>query len=138
MVTYEIGVIHAKVWGFIPVDSVELKSKREKVDYKRLIRSGVCFACGDSVIDYSFAEAFILSVREKYGVDVVQLGFDRYNAISSVQKLESAENPIECVEIRQHSSVLHRPTKLLKETILSGSFRYDENEMLEINFENAR
>ncbi len=138
MVTYEDGIIYAKVWGFIPADSVELKSKHEKVDYKRLIRSGVCFACGDRVIDYGFAEAFILSVREKYGVDVVQLGYDRYNAISSVQKLESAEDPIQCVEIRQHSSILHRPTKLLREAILSGSFRYDENEMIEINFENAR
>ena len=69
---------------------------------------------------------------------IVQLGFDRYNAISSVQKFESAENPIECVEIKQHSSVLHPATKLLKERILSGGFHYDENRLLEINFQNAR
>ncbi|MBO5219266.1 MAG: terminase, partial [Clostridia bacterium] len=42
------------------------------------------------------------------------------------------------VEIKQHSSVLHSPTKLLKEKILSGEFCYVENLMLEINFENAR
>ena len=45
---------------------------------------------------------------------------------------------MECVEIRQHSSVLHPPTKLLRESILNGSFRYDENRLLEINFQNAR
>lgn len=42
------------------------------------------------------------------------------------------------VEIRQHSSVLHPPTKLLKEKILSKEFKYTKNTMLEINFQNAR
>ena len=139
MVTELDGVIYAKTWGFIPADSVKLKTSRENVDYKKLIRDGVCFPCGDSVIDYSYVEDFILSLPKKYGVRIINLGFDRYNAISTVQKLESdTRNPIECVEIKQHSSVLHRPTKLLKESILHKSFRYDENEMLEINFQNSR
>lgn len=140
MVTYdaENELIYAKVWGFIPADKLEEKSKREKVDYKKLISRGECFACGDEVIDYGFVEHFIQSLPERYGVEIMQLGFDRWNALSTVQKLESSDEPIECVEIKQHSSVLHRPTKLLKECILSKKFRYDENLMLEINFQNAR
>ncbi len=139
MVTLADGILYAKVWGFIPADSIKEKSEREKVDYSRLIRDGVCFGCGDRVIDYGFIEEFILNLPKKYGVEIVQLGYDRYNAISTVQKLEgNSENPIECVEIKQHSSVLHRPTKLLKENILKETFRYDENELLEINFANAR
>ncbi|MGN0598660.1 MAG: terminase TerL endonuclease subunit [Oscillospiraceae bacterium] len=138
MVTFDDENIYAKVWGFIPADSVDYKSKREQVDYRRLIRENVCFDCGDRIIDYKFIEDFILALPQKYGVDIVQLGFDRYNAISTVQKLESAEDPIECVEIKQHSSLLHRPTKLLKESVLHKTFHYDKNEILEINFENAR
>jgi phage terminase large subunit-like protein len=69
-------------------------------------------------------------------VRVIQCGYDRWNAISTVQKLEASG--MECVEIKQHSSVLHSPTKLLKEKILGRRFRYDENAMLEINFQNAR
>lgn len=136
MVTYFEGKIYAKVWGFIPQDSVEKKSKKEGVDYKSLIREGVCFACGDSVIDYSFIENFALDLPKKYGVEIIQLGYDRYNALSSVQKWEA--EGIECVEIKQHSSVLHPATKLLKEQILQKTFQYDENLMLEINFQNAR
>ena len=34
--------------------------------------------------------------------------------------------------------MLHSPTKLLKEKILSREFTYDQNLMLEINFQNAR
>ena len=130
------GTIYGKVWGFIPKDKKELKTKKENVDYAKLIRQGVCFECGDEVIDYGFVERFILLLEEKYGVHVIQLGYDRYNAISTVQKLEAES--MECVEIKQHSSVLHMPTKLLKESILSKTFKYDENAMLEINFQNAR
>ena len=136
MVTEEDGVIYAKVWGVVPADKVAYKSKKEGGDYKRLIAQGVCFACGDEVIGYDFVEQFILELQDKLGVVIVQVGYDRYNAISTVQKLEAAG--IECVEVRQHSSVLHSPTKLLQEKILSRKFAYNENRMLEINFENAR
>lgn len=136
MVTAEDSVLYAKVFGFIPAGRVDYKSKREAVDYRRLTAQGVCFACGDEVIDYGFVEQFILSLPEKYGVEIVQCGYDRWNALSTVQKLEAAG--IECVEIKQHSSVLHSPTKLLREKILSREFFYDDNRLLEINFQNAR
>lgn len=136
MVTEQDGTIYAKVWGFAPSDRIDEKSMKEKVDYRALIRKGECFACGDEVIDYGFVERFIIGLPEKYGVEVMQVGYDRYNAISTVQKLE--QNEIECVEIKQHSSVLHMPTKLLKELILKKKIRYATNRMLEINFQNAR
>ena len=136
MVTEYDGIIYTQTFGFIPQGRIELKSKKENVDYKKLIRDGACFACGDEVIDYSFVEDFILNLEDKYGVEIIQIGYDRYNALSSVQKLESAE--YECVEIKQHSSVLHPATKLLMESILSKKFRYFSNQMLEINFQNAR
>ena len=136
MVCEHEGKIYAKVWGFIPQFKMREKIMKEKLDYKKMIKSGVCFACGDEVIDYSFVERFILELPEKYGVEIMQTGYDRWNAISTVQKLEAAE--IECVEVKQHSSVLHMPTKLLYESILKKSFCYDENLLLEINFQNAR
>ena len=136
MVTEDKGNIYANVWGFIPKEKKRQKSKKEGVDYDRLIRDGVCFECGDEVIDYMFVEQHILDLEKNYGVEIVQIGYDRYNAISTIQKLEAAG--YECVEIKQHSSVLHMPTKLLKELVLSKMFKYFSNLMLEINFQNAR
>lgn len=136
MVTEADGMIHAKVWGILPKDRVEIKTKKENVDYRKLIAAGSCFAEGEEVIDYGFVERWILGLEEKYGVEVMQVGYDRYNAISTVQKLEA--NSMECVEVKQHSSVLHPPTKLLREAILKKEFAYDENRLLEINFQNAR
>lgn len=136
MVAEEDGDILAESLAFIPEDRIEEKSKLEKIDYNEFIRAKKCFACGDRTVDYKFIEDTIMGIEKKYGVKVIQAGFDRMNCLSTAQKLENAG--FDMVEIKQHSSVLHAPTKLLEEMILGGKFRYEENKMLEINFENAR
>lgn len=136
MATEAEDVIYARVIGFLPAGKIEFKTAKEKVDYARLIQAGECIACGDEVIDYGEVERYVMELTEKFGVEVQQIGYDRWNAISTVQKLEAAG--FECVEIKQHSSVLHMPTKLLKEEILKKSFVYDASRLLEINFQNAR
>lgn len=132
----EDTILFTRTMGFIPADKIEIKSKKEGVDYKKLIKEGSCIACGNEVIDYLKVEDYVLTLEDKLGVEIVQIGYDRWNAISSIQKFEMAG--YECVEIKQHSSVLHSPTKWLKECILSGRYFYDANLMLEINFQNAR
>ena len=128
--------ILADVIAFLPEGRIDEKSKYEKVNYREFIRTGKAIACGDKVIDYSVVENFILSIEEKYDVQVQAIGYDRWNALSTAQKLEN--KGFNTVEVRQHSSVLHPPTKLLKEKILSGEFMYEGNRLLEINFQNAR
>lgn len=132
------GVIYANVMGFLPKGRIEAKTNKENVPYEQLIKNKCCIACGDEVIDYLEVENYVLGLEKRLGCEIVQLGYDRYNAVSSVRKFETSENAIECVEIKQHSSVLHPATKLLKEMILKGEFVYDENLLLEINFSNAR
>lgn len=128
--------ILADVFAFIPDGRIEEKSNYEKVNYRELLKTGKVIACGDRVIDYAVVEDFILNIEQRFGVQVQAIGFDRWNALSSAQKLE--KEGYNLVEIRQHSSVLHPPTKRLKEMILSGQFKYEENPLLEINFQNAR
>ena len=136
MITEEGGKVYANVWAFIPADRVEEKARIEKVDYQAMIRNGNCFACGENVVDYGFIESFILGLEERYGVVIMGIGFDRYNCLSTAQKLET--NGYETTEIKQHSSVLHSPTKLLEELVLTQHFGYERNRLLEINFANAR
>lgn len=128
--------ILAEVVAFLPEGRIEEKSANEKLDYREHIRTGKAIPCGDRVIDYAVVEDFILGIEERFGVKVQAIGYDRYNALSTAQKCERAGYNV--VEIRQHSSVLHPPTKRLKEKILSGQFGYTENKLLEINFQNSR
>ena len=130
------AILYTRTMGFIPKDRIEIKSKKEGVDYKELIRKKCCIACGSEVIDYTEVERYVMELEKNLGVEIMQIGYDPYNATSSVQKFE--KNGYECVAIKQHSSILHSPTKWLLECILSGRYFYDENLMLEINFQNAR
>ena len=126
----------ADSWAFIPEGRIEEKEATERVRYRELIKTGKVIACGDKVIDYKVVEDFILSLEDKLGVQIQAVGYDRWNALSSAQKL--ADNGLITVEVRQHSSVLHPPTKLLKEKILNGEFMYTSNPIYEINYLNAR
>ena len=128
--------IIADVVAFIPEGRIEEKNAYEKIDYREFIKSGKVIPCGDKVIDYAVVEDYILGLEEKYNVQVQAVAYDRWNALSTAQKLERAG--LNTIEVRQHSSVLHPPTKRLKEKILSGEFNYTRNKLLEINFQNAR
>lgn len=128
--------ILAESFAFIPDGRIEEKTASEKVNYRELCKGDQVIACGDRVIDYAVVEDFILSLEERYGVQIQAIGYDRWNALSTAQKLEKAGYNM--VEIRQHSSTLHPPTKLLREKILSKEFEYENNRLLEINFQNAR
>lgn len=128
--------ILAESWAFIPEGRIEEKTQYEKVNYNELCKTEHVISCGDRVIDYNVVEEFILSLEERLGVEIQAIGYDRWNALSTAQKLE--KEGYNMVEIKQHSSVLHMPTKLLKEKVLKGEFEYTENKLLEINFQNAR
>ena len=127
--------ILADVIAFIPEGRIEEKNQFERIDYREFIRAMKCIACGNKVVDYGVIEDFVFEIEEKYGVTIVSIGLDRFNALSSAQKWNKKYN---CVEIRQHSDTLHSPTKLLQEKILNGEFQYEPNKLLEINFENAK
>ena len=127
--------ILADVIGFIPSDSIESKSRTEHIPYREFIEELCCIDCGNRVIDYGVVEEFVFKIEEVYGCNIAVIGYDRRNALSSAQKWDEK---YETSEIRQHSSVLHSPTKLLKEKILQGKFKYKANRLLELNFQNAR
>lgn len=138
MVTYdyENQEVICKSWAMIPGGRIVEKTSKENIRYQEYIDKGYCYAKGDLVIDYDFIDNFINMIVEKYKVNVVQVGYDIRNARASAQKWEAQE--YECVEVKQHSSVLHPTIKWLQELILNKKFKYEENELLEINFVNCR
>lgn len=142
MVAEEDGKILVDAIAFIPEGRIEEKSQFEKIDYRQFINAMKCIACGNKTVDYGVIEDFVFHIEEKYNVHIKALGYDRMNALSSVQKWENGDkgkySGINCVQIRQHSDTLHSPTKLIYEKIANYQFEYEENKLLEINFANAR
>ena len=136
MVSYDYynDKILAKSWAFIPTERVSEKSTKEKVNYNNEIELGNCFDCGEDTISYNFVRDFIMSIEDKYGVNIVSIGYDLRDMNSTREDLKEH---YDLVEVRQHSSVLHSPIKWLKEYILNKKFVYNENKLLEINFTNC-
>lgn len=127
--------ILAEVICFIPTDSIDSKSRTEKIPYREFIEEKCCIDCGGRVVDYKVIEDFVFAIEEKYGCTIASIGYDRRNAMSSAQKWDEKYTT---VEIQQHSRTLHSPTKLLRDRILEKRFRYNRNRLLELNFQNAR
>ena len=139
MVAYDEdeGQVLLQSVAFIPEDRIDEKSKLERIPYRDFINAGNCIPCGNRTVDYGAIERYIMEIESKYGVTVMGIGYDRYNALSTAQKLENAGFTM--VEIKQHSSVLHPATKWVAELVAEGNLLYDKsNKLLEINFENSR
>lgn len=139
MVAYDEdeGQVLLQSVAFIPEDRIDEKSKLERIPYRDFINAGNCIPCGNRTVDYGAIERYIMEIESKYGVTVMGIGYDRYNALSTAQKLEDAGYTM--VEIKQHSSVLHPATKWLAELVADGNLVYEKgNKLLEINFENSR
>lgn len=135
MTSNDDDIILAEAISFIPDGRIEEKNQFEKINYNEFINAMKCIACGDRTVDYKVIEDFVFEIEDRYDVTVMAIGYDRYNALSSAQKWDEKYNT---VQIRQHSDTLHPPTKLLFEKIMDGKFKYEENKLLEINFQNAR
>lgn len=141
LVAAEDESIIADVVAFVPEGRIGEKNRLEGINYYDFIKQMKCIACGDMVVDYAVIEDFVFDIEEKYGVTVMGIAYDRYNALSSAQKWERGRNGkpgYETVIVRQHSDTLHPATKLLAEKIEDQKFKYEKNDLLEINFQNAR
>ena len=126
-----------KAWAFYPADKEEEKKMKEKVPYDRYSRLELCYPCGGRIVDYGFIENFVLTLESKYDVKIKCVTYDPYNAMSTIQKFEDNLPYAEMREQRQHSTYLHIGTKRLREIVLEEKFLYEENPLLEINFNNA-
>lgn len=135
IVAEEDGNILEKTWFFIPEGRIDEKNAMERIDYRNYIESGEVIACGNKTVDYDVIEQFVFDLPQLLGVKIQAIGYDRYNALSSAQKWDKV---FTTVQIRQHSDTLHPPTKLLSEKIENGEFEYERNNLLELNFTNAK
>ena len=137
MVTYdrELEKYVIKSWVFYPTNKEDEKIQREKVPYDRYAKQGLCFPCGADNIDYKFVEDFVLNIENKFGVKIISITYDRYNAISSVQKWEDAGYTM--IEQKQHSQYLHLGTKKFREVATDYRILYENNMLFEINLTNA-
>lgn len=128
--------VEAAAWVFYPAQREAEKKRLENIDYTYYSSIGLSFPTGGKVIDYEDVENFVFELERKYGVIIKGIGYDKYNAASSIGKFENYG--YDCFRVVQNAMGLYPGTKFLKESILSEHFHFEKNYLLRTNLLNAR
>ena len=128
--------MEVKTWIFFPGNKIKEKSRLENIDYAESVENGEAFTSGGNVINYKDIEDFVFDIEGTYNVKIKGIGYDRFNAASTIGKFEN--RGYDCFEIRQNALGLYPGTKFLKESILSEHFFFEKNYLLRVNLLNAR
>lgn len=109
---------------FIAEGRARFIESRHRVPYSTWIRQGYVIATPGKSVDYSFVEAELLKIAEKY--DLVHIGFDPYNAKDLNERLTQVHG-LSCVETRQGCATLSAPCKELERIVIEGLLDHGHN-----------
>src|SRR5574344_641160 len=111
---------------WIPEDNIDLRVKRDHVNYDLWERQGVLQTTEGNVVHYGFIEQFIEQLGEKYNIR--EIAFDRWGAVQMVQNLEGMGFTV--VPFGQGFKDMSPPTKELMKLTLEEKLAHGGNPIL--------
>ena len=111
---------------WMPADTIDEKSDRDRVQYQRWIESGLIETTSGNVVDQNEIQARVLEdvrLHECLGV-----GFDPWNATQLAINLQDGGAPMK--EFIQGIKSFTAPTKMLQEMLLTDKLDHGGNEVL--------
>lgn len=122
----ELGERYLKIWLFCPKDTIEKRSKEDRVPYQYWADQGYIVATPGNVIDYFVISDIIKSTFHEH--KVIRLEYDRYNATQLIQELQ--ESGLNVSEFSQAIGTISAPTKEFEKLVYSGKIKHDGNPAL--------
>jgi len=117
---------YLKIWLFCPKDTIEKRSKEDRVPYQYWADRGYIIATPGNVIDYFVISDIIKSTFHEH--KVIRLEYDRYNATQLIQELQ--EDGLNVSEFSQAIGTISAPTKEFEKLVYSGKIKHDGNPAL--------
>lgn len=121
------SVRYLKVFLFCPEDTIEKRSKEDKVPYRYWRDAGYIISTPGEVCDYSVIEAHAIKTSRDFNGKRTEL--DKWNATSTATNLIDAG--IEVSFFSQAISNMSFPTKQFEKLIYEGKIKYEYNPVLE-------
>lgn len=115
-----------KIWLFCPKDTIEKRSKEDRVPYQYWADKGYIIATPGNVIDYFVIADIIKSTYHDHKVK--RLEYDRYNATQLIQELQ--EDGLNVSEFSQAIGTISAPTKEFEKLVYSEKIKHDGNPAL--------
>lgn len=111
---------------WIPEDTVDLRVRRDHVNYDFWCQQGYIQTTEGNVMHYGFIEKFIEELGKKYNIK--EIAFDRWGATQMVQNLEDLGFTV--VPFGQGFKDMSPASNELMRLVLSGNLAHDGNPVL--------
>ena len=121
------GVRYVKPYFFCPKDTIDKRSKEDRVPYRYWADKGYIIATPGNVVDYNEVKTLIKNTYSEY--KVIRAEFDGWNATQMMTDL--MESGINVSKFSQAIGTMTSPTKEFERLVLSGKIRHDGNPVLE-------
>jgi phage terminase large subunit-like protein len=118
---------YTKPFFFCPEDTIERRSKEDRVPYRYWRDAGFLIATPGEVVDYAIVEDTIQQQFPK--LNIIRLEVDRWNATSVVTNLMEAG--LEVSYFNQSIANMSFPTKTFEKLVFEGKLKHDGNPILE-------
>jgi len=123
----EDGYRFLKPFFFCPEDTIDKRSKEDRVPYRYWRDAGFMIATPGEVVDYNIITDFIVQKFPEYNIK--RLEVDRWNATAVVNDL--MEQNINVSYFSQAISNMSFPTKMFEKLVYEGKILHDGNPVLE-------
>lgn len=116
-----------KTFLFCPEETIDKRSKEDKVPYRYWCDAGFLIATPGDVVDYDVIEDYVKHNFKKYNVNRVEI--DRWNATSITNHL--VEEGFEVSYFSQTISNYSHPTKVFEKLVYEGKIIHEGNPVME-------
>lgn len=121
------GLRYLKVFLFCPEDTIEKRSKEDKVPYRYWVDAGFMIATPGNVVDYDVIEDYVRMNFRKHNTKRIEV--DRWNSHSITNHL--VEDGFEVSEFSQTITNFSHPTKTFEKLVYEGKIIHEDNPAME-------
>lgn len=121
------------VQGFMPGDTIEQRSKEDKVPYDKWAQRGLITLCPGSKVDYRYVTDWFEKLRTEYGIIPYWCGYDSWNSPVWIEDMElrlGYQNKRSLLPVIMGARTLSAPMKELKADLANREVVYNNNPLL--------
>lgn len=112
---------------FMP-NGVEKRSKEDRVPYDVWRDDGAIVECSDVKVDYSKVTEWYVELRDKYDINTLWIGYDKWNANYWVDEMKA--NGFNMVQVIQGAITMSSPMKELEAEFKAKNIIYNDLDIL--------
>lgn len=119
--------------AFMPADTIEARSKEDKVPYDKWAQRGLITLCPGQKVDYRMVTDWYIKMRDEYGIIAYWNGYDSWNSPAWVEDMENRmgyKNRENLLPVIMGARTLSAPMKLLGADLSSKNIVYNNNPLM--------